>query len=239
MRPSESPGLARALGLWDVTAITAGTILGSAIFVAAAFVPRQVPHPTLALLLWVFGGAVAIAGALSYAELGAMFPASRRAVSLSQTGVWLTLGVSLWLDDAADHPIRGQCISRRRVRQLPRCVFPVLLVRAHRRNDRARAMDLAAKHRAAGGSVGNRDSVGRQLFRCQARNGDSRIPHRGQASLGGVSHWLRTDRFCQCVRRLGRCAAPRKPSPCDWAGARGGSRRVRRVVSSDVLRRRD
>jgi hypothetical protein len=50
-----SPGLARALELWDVTAITAGTILGSAIFVAAAFVPREVPHPTLVLLLWVTG----------------------------------------------------------------------------------------------------------------------------------------------------------------------------------------
>ena len=67
-------GLTRALGLWDVTTITAGTILGSAIFVAAAFVPREVPHPTLAMLLWVAGGLIAIAGALTYAELGTMFP---------------------------------------------------------------------------------------------------------------------------------------------------------------------
>ena len=50
--------------MWDVTAITAGTVLGSAIFVAAAFVPREVPHPTLALLLWVTGGLIVIAGAL-------------------------------------------------------------------------------------------------------------------------------------------------------------------------------
>jgi APA family basic amino acid/polyamine antiporter len=70
----ESLGLARALGLWDVTTITAGTILGSAIFVAAAFVPREVPHLTLVLLVWVAGGLIAIAGALSYAELGTMFP---------------------------------------------------------------------------------------------------------------------------------------------------------------------
>jgi APA family basic amino acid/polyamine antiporter len=70
----ESRGLVRTLGLWDVTAITAGTILGSAIFLAAAFVPRAVPHPTLALLLWVAGGLIAIAGALTYAELGTMFP---------------------------------------------------------------------------------------------------------------------------------------------------------------------
>src|SRR5262245_48445488 len=69
-----SAGLTRALGLWDVTTITAGTILGSAIFVAAAFVPREIPHPALALLLWVAGGMIVIAGALTYAELGTMFP---------------------------------------------------------------------------------------------------------------------------------------------------------------------
>jgi APA family basic amino acid/polyamine antiporter len=75
--PAETPvshSLVRVLGLWDVTAITAGTILGSAIFVAAAFVPREMPHPTLALLLWMAGGVIAIAGALTYAELGTMFP---------------------------------------------------------------------------------------------------------------------------------------------------------------------
>jgi basic amino acid/polyamine antiporter, APA family len=71
---SHAPGLVRTLGLWDVTTITAGTILGSAIFVAAAFVPRAVPHPALALLLWVAGGLIVIVGALTYAELGTMFP---------------------------------------------------------------------------------------------------------------------------------------------------------------------
>ena len=71
---TEPRGLVRTLGLWDVTAITAGTILGSAIFLAAAFVPREVPHPTLALLLWLVGGLIVIAGALTYAELGTMFP---------------------------------------------------------------------------------------------------------------------------------------------------------------------
>jgi APA family basic amino acid/polyamine antiporter len=76
VEPTASPRLIRALGLWDVTAITAGTILGSAIFVAAAFVPRAVPHPTLALLAWVAGGLIVIAGTLTYAELGAMFPES-------------------------------------------------------------------------------------------------------------------------------------------------------------------
>lgn len=68
--------LPRVLGLWDVIAITAGTILGSAIFVAAAFIPRAVPHASLVLLLWLVGGLIVIAGSLTYAELGAMFPSS-------------------------------------------------------------------------------------------------------------------------------------------------------------------
>lgn len=76
MADTEAPGLVRALGVWDVVGITAGTMLGSAIFVAAAFVPREVPHPALVVLLWVAGALVAIAGALSYAELGAMFPSA-------------------------------------------------------------------------------------------------------------------------------------------------------------------
>ena len=36
--------------------------------------PREVPHPTLALLIWIAGGLIAIAGTLTYAELGTMFP---------------------------------------------------------------------------------------------------------------------------------------------------------------------
>lgn len=71
---AETSGLVRTLGLWDVTTITAGTMLGSAIFLAAAIVAREVPHPALVMVLWVAGGFVAVAGALTYAELGTMFP---------------------------------------------------------------------------------------------------------------------------------------------------------------------
>lgn len=68
------PQLVRALGRWDVALITVGSILGSAIFIAAADVPRAIPHPGLVLLLWVLGGLVTFAGALTYAEMSAMFP---------------------------------------------------------------------------------------------------------------------------------------------------------------------
>ncbi len=72
--PTPSPGLLRALSDRDIALITIGSVLGSAIFIAAADVPRAVPHPLIVLLLWTAGGLVTIAGALTYAELGAMFP---------------------------------------------------------------------------------------------------------------------------------------------------------------------
>ena len=74
MEPPPPPGLIRALGARDIALITIGSVLGSAIFIAAADVPRAVPHPVLVLLIWMAGGLVTIAGALTYAELGGMFP---------------------------------------------------------------------------------------------------------------------------------------------------------------------
>src|SRR4029450_9045364 len=40
----------------------------------AGLLARELPHPTLLLLVWVAGGLIAVAGTLSYAELGTMFP---------------------------------------------------------------------------------------------------------------------------------------------------------------------
>lgn len=62
------------MGAWDAISITIGTVLGSAVFIAAAFVPAAVPHPTIVLGLWIGGGLLSLAGALCFAELGAMFP---------------------------------------------------------------------------------------------------------------------------------------------------------------------
>lgn len=66
--------LVRGLGTWDVGLITFSTIVGSAIFIAASIVPRAAPNPTLILLLWVAGGLITLAGVVTYAELGTMFP---------------------------------------------------------------------------------------------------------------------------------------------------------------------
>jgi APA family basic amino acid/polyamine antiporter len=69
-----SPALLRGLGIWDVTLVTVGSVLGTGIFITTGDIARTVPHAGLILLVWVLGGLVTLAGALTYAELGALFP---------------------------------------------------------------------------------------------------------------------------------------------------------------------
>ena len=67
--------LARRLGAFDVTMIVMGGIIGSGIFMNPSFVARQLHSPALILGAWVAGGAIALIGALVYAELAARRPA--------------------------------------------------------------------------------------------------------------------------------------------------------------------
>ena len=71
---SGEAGLRRALGAWDGALITIGAVLGTAIFLTPADIARVLPHPGLILAAWVLGGLLTLAGALTYAEMGAMFP---------------------------------------------------------------------------------------------------------------------------------------------------------------------
>src|SRR5204863_420237 len=66
--------LRRALGARDGALITVGGIVGTGIFLTTSDMARALPHPGLILLVWVVGGLLTLAGALTYAELGAMFP---------------------------------------------------------------------------------------------------------------------------------------------------------------------
>jgi APA family basic amino acid/polyamine antiporter len=74
--PTETaqPGLVRRLGLFDATMIVMGGIIGSGIFVNPAEVARHVGTPTLIVGAWLIGGAIALIGALVYAELAARRP---------------------------------------------------------------------------------------------------------------------------------------------------------------------
>ena len=74
-RGGDSPvGLVRALGAWDGALITIGAVVGTGIFLTTSDMARALPHPGLILLVWLVGGLLALAGALTYAELGVLFP---------------------------------------------------------------------------------------------------------------------------------------------------------------------
>ncbi len=66
--------LRRELGVFSASLMVVGGIIGSGIFFTPAEVAKALPNGELILAVWVVGGVVALAGALSYAELGAMFP---------------------------------------------------------------------------------------------------------------------------------------------------------------------
>src|SRR5437899_4479292 len=68
--------LPRRLGLWSAVAVLVGSTIGGGIFRAPAGLASRVPEPVLMLVVWVLGGVLAVCGALTYAELAAMFPRS-------------------------------------------------------------------------------------------------------------------------------------------------------------------
>ncbi len=68
--------LPRRLGLWSAVAVLVGSTIGGGIFRTPAVIAGRVPEPVLMLLVWVLGGLLALCGALTYAELAAMFPRS-------------------------------------------------------------------------------------------------------------------------------------------------------------------
>jgi len=73
---SEAPALSRDLGVGHAGAIVVGTIIGSGIFLVPAEMMQAVGSAGLVYLAWMVGGALSLAGAITYAELGAMKPQS-------------------------------------------------------------------------------------------------------------------------------------------------------------------
>src|SRR5262245_49326504 len=70
---TESRSLVRGLGFWDAALVTIGLVLGTGIFITTGDIARVMPHTGLLLLVWVLGGLATLTGALTYAELGALF----------------------------------------------------------------------------------------------------------------------------------------------------------------------
>ncbi len=66
--------LKRELGPWSAAAIVVGTVIGSGIFLVPRTMILRVGSPEMVFVVWVVGGLLSLAGALSYAELAAAMP---------------------------------------------------------------------------------------------------------------------------------------------------------------------
>ncbi len=72
---ASGPGnLPRVLGPFDATCIVVGAIIGVGIFFTPSSVASLAGSPGLALAAWAVGGFIALLGALTFAELGGLYP---------------------------------------------------------------------------------------------------------------------------------------------------------------------
>jgi APA family basic amino acid/polyamine antiporter len=74
--PATAVHLRRSFGVRDGVALIVSNVIGVGIFTTPAFIAKSVPEPSVMLALWVVGGALALCGAMSYAQLGRMWPAA-------------------------------------------------------------------------------------------------------------------------------------------------------------------
>lgn len=66
--------LKKKINLYGLTMIAVGAVIGSGIFVTPSDIAGQVNNHLLIILVWLIGGVIALTGALTYSELGGMFP---------------------------------------------------------------------------------------------------------------------------------------------------------------------
>ena len=69
-------GLLRQLGFVSATALVVSNMVGMGIFTTTGFMARDLGSAKLILAVWLAGALFALAGALSYSELGINFPSS-------------------------------------------------------------------------------------------------------------------------------------------------------------------
>jgi basic amino acid/polyamine antiporter, APA family len=74
--PAQAGTLPRRLGVWSAAAVLVGSTIGSGIFRVPSTVAAEVGRLDAIAALWIVGALVALAGALTLAELAAMFPRS-------------------------------------------------------------------------------------------------------------------------------------------------------------------
>ncbi len=70
----KKPTFLREMNLLDTTFLVIGSVIGSGIFMTTGFIAEYLASPGLILLVWLVGGFITLSGALTFAELGAMYP---------------------------------------------------------------------------------------------------------------------------------------------------------------------
>jgi hypothetical protein len=68
--------LIRGLGPWAAASLVVGTIIGTGVFLKTAVMAQLGGSPAWVLAAWGVAGILSFTGAMSYAELGGMFPAA-------------------------------------------------------------------------------------------------------------------------------------------------------------------
>ena len=68
--------LVRGLGPWGAASLVVGTIIGTGVFLKTAVMAQLGGSALWVLVAWAVAGALSFFGALTYAELGGMFPAA-------------------------------------------------------------------------------------------------------------------------------------------------------------------
>ena len=66
--------LKKDLRLYGLIMVAIGSCIGSGIFLTPSQIAGHLPSPLLILLVWGLGGLITLTGALTFAELGALFP---------------------------------------------------------------------------------------------------------------------------------------------------------------------
>ncbi|HLP74283.1 MAG TPA: amino acid permease [Bacteroidales bacterium] len=66
--------LARELTLYGLIMVAIGSCIGSGIFVTPSQIAGLIPSPYLIIAVWTIGGLITLTGALTFAELGSLFP---------------------------------------------------------------------------------------------------------------------------------------------------------------------
>ena len=72
--PEQQPRLLQKMNLLDATFLVIGAVVGSGIFMTSGIIAGYLPSPGWILVVWAMGGLFTLCGALTFAELGAMFP---------------------------------------------------------------------------------------------------------------------------------------------------------------------